>query len=318
MLCGEERYSMGQAVRQIMTRMDDGARELNLQTLKNPEAHDVINACETLPFFAEQRVVRVSELSADCATALANYVGNAPETTLLLLLFPGKPNAQSPLYKNLLKLERVVEFAPFTPERAAAFLQKRAKAQAATLDRAAAQRLIQWIGTDLTALESALTRLIDYAGPNGRVTLEAVENSVPAPVEATVFSILDALIAGNQKAAVFGLTDLIKNGGDSPMGLAAFFAGRIKQMLMAKQLLLSGQGDQSVIKALGGNPYAAKKTLQNAKKCTLQQLVKGLEAFSSVDSLQKQGIMKDEDALFLAFFSFCQTSAQGSGAAGGK
>lgn len=310
LLCGEESYSQEQAVRQLLGRMDESTRDLNVTTLKNPEAHEVINACDTLPFFSERRMVRVVDLSADAATGLSEYAQKVPETTILLLIFTSKPNAQSALYKALAKADRVVEFERFTPERATAFLEKRASAQGASLDRVAARRLIERVGTSLGALESTLTRLIDYAGPNGRVSVEAVEACVPAPVEATVFSILDALISGNRRTAVTGLTELIKSGADSPMRLASFFEGRLKQMLIAKQMLSAGETEQSIIKALGGSPYAAKKTVQNARKCTLGQLVSGIENFSSVDALQKQGAIKDDDALFLAFFSFSNAAAK--------
>ncbi len=303
LLYGEEAYSREQAVRQITAAIDGAARELNVQPLKNPEPGDVINACETLPFFSERRLVIVTELSADTAAALADYAGGVPETTVLLILYAGRPNAQGALFKALAKAGRAVEFERFAPERAVAFLEKRAAAQGSSIDRQAARRLVERVGTDLTALESTLTRLVDYVGCGNRVLTEAVMACVPAPVEATVFSILDALLAGNKRVAVTGLTELIKSGADTSMRLASFFEGRLKQMLIAKQMLAAGQTDQAVIKALGGSPYAAKKTVQNAKKCTMERLVHAIEAFASVDWRQKQGVMKDDDALLLAFFT---------------
>lgn len=303
LLYGEEPYSRAQAILQAEACIDEAARTLNVQRLKNPEPHEVINACETLPFFAERRLVCASELSADCATALAAYVEKTPETTLLLLLYAGKPNAQSALLKTLSKADRAVEFERFSPERAVAFLEKRAAAQGASIDRLAARQLVERAGVDLALLESTLARLIDYAGVGARVTVAAVEACVPPSVEANVFAILDALMAGNRRAAVTGLTELIRSGADTPMRLASFFEGRIKQMLIAKQLLHAGQSEQSAIKALGGSPYAAKKTVQNAKKCSTQRLTDALEAFASVDWQQKQGTRRDDDALLLAFYS---------------
>ena len=303
LLYGEEAYSREQAVRHLTAAIDGAARELNVQPLKNPEPGDVINACETLPFFSERRLVIVSDLSADAAAALAGYAGGVPETTVLLLLYAGKPNVQGALFKALAKAGRTVEFERFTPERAAAFLEKRAAAQGASIDRLAARRLIERAGTDLNTLESMLARLIDYAGCGNPVLPEAVAACVPAPVEATVFSILDALLAGNKRAAVSGLTELIKSGADTSMRLASFFEGRLKQMLIAKQMLAAGQNDQAAARALGGSPYAAKKTVQNAKKCTMERLIRAIEAFAAVDWQQKQGLMKDDDALLLAFFT---------------
>ena len=304
LLFGEEPYSRSQAVRQTVALIDESTRSLNVERLKNPAPATVIDACEALPLFSERRAVIVSELSADAAATLADYALHTPETTVLLLLYATKPNAQSPLFKALAGRDRTVEFAPFSPERAATFVAKRAAAQGAEIDRAAVRKLVERVGPDLMLLESTLSRLVDYAGPGRAVTVRAVEACVPAPTEATVFQILDALLAGNKRTAVTGLMELIKSGAESPMRLASFFAGRIKLMITAKQLLSAGMSEQSVVSALGGSPFAAKKTIQNARKCTLAQLVRGLEAFSDVDYLQKQGLRKDSDALLLAFYSF--------------
>lgn len=306
LLYGEEAYSRDQAVRQISALVDEAARALNVQRLKNPEPAAVIDACETLPFFSARRLVVVNELSADTANALCGYVETVPDTTMLLILYSGKPNAQSALFKQLGKAGRAVEFAAFSPERAAAFVEKRAASIGTSIERQAVRKLVERAGTNLALLESTLARLADYAGSGNPVTIRAVETCVPAPVEATVFTILDALIAGNRRTAVAGLMELIKSGADTPMRLASFFEGRIKQMLIAKQLLGAGIAEQSIVKTLGGSPYAAKKTVQNARKCTSEQLVRALEAFGDVDALQKQGACKDADALLMAFFSFLQ------------
>ena len=300
LLCGEEPYSRERAVEQVCAAVDGAARELNVQVLKNPPLEEAVNAAETLPFFAERRVVVLRELPADTASALSDYVGKAPDTTLLLIDQPGKPAAASPLYKAMKALDRVVEFLPFSPERAAAFAEKRAAALDSALGRAAGRMLVERLGTDLSALENGVGMLAGYVGPGGRITPAAVEKCIPPSPEYTVFHILDCLVAGNKHDGIMELSHLLKTGADTSMRLASFFEGRIKQMVTAKRLLETGQTEQQAIKSLGGSPYAAKKTVQNAKRCTLRRLTEALCAFASVDYQQKMGALKDDDALLLA------------------
>ncbi|MEG1523783.1 MAG: DNA polymerase III subunit delta [Clostridia bacterium] len=302
LLFGAEPYSREHAVRQLIATVDSATRDLNVQVLRNPLPEDVMGAGETLPFFAKKRVVIIRELSADCASALANYVAKMPQTTLLLIEQPGKPNVQSTLYKMLHSLDRTVEFSSFEPDRAIAFIEKRAKERGVDIDRTATRRMVDWFGTDLSLLENTLYSLAGYVGEQGCITLKTVETCVTPASEFKIFSVLDDLIAGNKRDAVRQLLSMIKSGADTAMRLSAFFEGRIRQMVQAKRMLLAGEREQAIAKTLGGSPYAAKKTVHNAKKCRLEQLVSALEAFAAVDWQQKQGMMKDDDALMIAIF----------------
>ncbi len=302
-LCGQEPYVRERAVKKVLSLLNADLKDMNAQVLTNPAASDVINACETLPLFDLRRVVIVRELAADAATALADYAPNVPDTAVLLIEVRGAPNTASALYKALNKEDRVVLCEPFTADRAADFLLKRAREAGGTIDRNAARMLIERLGTDLSQLENALNRLMGFVGQGSTVDIAAVETCVDPPVDASVFRILDALVAGNKRAAISELTALVQSGADTSMRLAAFFFGRVRQMLTARRLLDEKRGEQEIVRALGGSAYAAKKTVQNARKCTAKQLANALEALRDVDYCQKQGVMKDDDALLMALLN---------------
>ena len=279
-------------------------RELNVQRLRQPTAADVLNASETLPLFADKRMVVVEELDADAAETLAAYIPKTPETSVLLVVKNGKALATSALYKAFSEFDRAVEFRAFDPkegpDEAREFIDACAAACGSTIEPGAARLVLDWVGYDQGTLETTVIRLCDYAGRGKRVTMEDVRACVPPSTEQTVFQILDRLVAGNRKGAVTALFTLLKSGADSSMRLASFFTGQLRSMLLARQWLDRGKSEQAVIKELGGNPYAAKMLVQKAKKCTLAQIVSAMELFSDVDWLQKTGTMKDDDAMLLA------------------
>jgi DNA polymerase-3 subunit delta len=242
----------------------------------------------------------VTEFDADTANALVDYAAHVPESTALVFVRPGKAPASNPLYKALLALDRAVSFDPLSPEQAQAFLQKRGKEHGIPLDSAAANRMIQYLGVDLGALENTLQQLGAYVGFGNRVTISAVEACVSPSSEYKVFSVMDQLWAGNKKQGIRELAALIGDPAESAMGLATLFERNVRTVLNAKQLQLGGKNEAEISAALGVAPFVAQKASKNAKKRSLEQLVRMLEDFIAIEWKQKQGLAKAEEALLLA------------------
>ena len=298
--CGEDAYSLDKGVRAVVGRTNPDLRDMNVQRLRSPAPADVINAAETLPFFDETRVVAVLEFDADAANALAEYALKTPETTVLLFMRGGKAPAGNPLYKALDKAGRAVSFDPLTTSQAEAFLQKRGRENGVPLDRDAGRLLVQFLGTDLGALENTLLRLGAYVGFGNRVTYETVKTCVNPSSEYKVFAIMDKLWAGNKREGLAELAGLVDDPSESAIGLATLFERNLRAVVNAKQLLLGGKTEAQIVSALGVAPFIAKKAIRNAKKRSLRQLTASMEAFGSVEWRQKQGEAKAEEALVLA------------------
>ena len=303
-LHGNEPYSRNAAVQKALATMDGPMGELNVQRLRQPLAADVINACETLPLFCDKRMIVASELDADAAEALTAYIPRTPETSVLLVIRAGKAVATSAFYKAFSSLDRAVEFKAFDPkegpDEAREFIDACAAACGSTIEPGAARLVLDWVGYDQGTLETTVIRLCDYAGRGKRVTMEDVRACLPPSPEQTVFQILDRLVAGNRKGALTALVGLRKDGAYTSMQLASIIAGQLRQMLLARQWLDQGKNEQAAAKELGGSPYAAKMTVQKAKKCTLAQIVPAMELFSDIDWQQKTGTVRDDDAMLMA------------------
>jgi len=269
--------------------------------MDNPASDAVIAACETLPFFDRIRIITVQDMIVEEEGKLAAYAPKMPDSALLLLVRRGNAAKTGVLYKALEKLDRVVEFPRCDEGRAISFVLKRAKEANALLDRPTAVALVDIAGVDMASLENAVRKLAAFA--NGQpITREMIARCITPSPEYSIFQILEAFLAGNLKGGLTMLQTELHEGSQSPLAVAAFMEGRAKQMLAARQMLDAHKSEQEIIRMLGGNAYAAKKTVAAARKSSAERLKTALIAFADVDSNLKQGILRDDDSLLIAIY----------------
>ena len=113
LLCGEEAYLRNQYKKRLKDAMTDEGDTMNYSYYEgkdvNPRA--VIDMAETLPFFAERRVLMIenSGFFKNKCDELADYVSSIPESTCLIFV-ETEIDKRSRLYKEVKKYGRVVEF----------------------------------------------------------------------------------------------------------------------------------------------------------------------------------------------------------------
>jgi len=98
------------------------------------------------------------------------------------------------------------------------------------------------------------------------------------------------------------LAEAMKTGRENPLRVAAFLEGRLKQMLIARELLDEKRPRPEIIKAMGGNPKAAEIALKNAQNYRTERLRAAVAAFAEINARMKQGTMNETDALILAIY----------------
>ena len=98
------------------------------------------------------------------------------------------------------------------------------------------------------------------------------------------------------------LTEAMKSGQENPLRVATFLEGRLKQMLIARELLDEKRPRPEIIRTLGGNPKAAEIALKNAQQFPLERLKNAVAAFARINADMKQGLLNESDALLMAIY----------------
>lgn len=306
LLEGAEELTKQQAIDRVTALLDPGFLDLNLKRAKEPDVSAVLDAAHAVPVFDALCVTIFTDFD-DAALYEGLETRKALDALFAssdaITLFVRRGSAKETDFVRLFKEKgRVVSFEPFSEDRAREMCMRLCAKRGVRLDRPEAFQLVDMVGTDAYRLQNEISKLCDYVGSGGTVTRDVLKTVVTPSVEYEVFPMLNALLAGNKKAAMRMLTEAIHDGQENPLRVATFLEGRLKQMLIAKELMEDKRPRPEIIKTLGGNPKAAEMTVKNAQKFPLQKLKNAVAAFARINADMKQGLMNESDALLLAIY----------------
>ena len=311
LLLGAEELTKQEAVDRVLALLDPSFTDMNLHKLKSPTARDLLNAADQLPFFDAFHIVLVSEWSdADLYDGLAAEDKKAPGTLNrffalpdAIVLFVRRGDQKETSFSKLFSArDRLVKFDALTPDRAAKFCIREAALKNTKIDDRTAKALIDMVGADAYRLRNELSKAAGYVGSGGTITKDTLDTVVTASTEYNAFKMLDALVAGNKKAAMRMLESVIGTGKESPMGVAGFLEGRLRLMLIAREMLDQKRPRSEILSRIGGSPYAADNAIKSVQRLTAAQLKNAVAAFAEVNALVKSGERDERNALFYAIY----------------
>ena len=306
LLEGAEELTKQQAIDRIVSLLEPGFIDLNLKRQKEPDISAVLDAAYAVPVFDALCVTIFTDFD-DAALYEGLETRKALDAlfaaTDAVTLFVRRGSAKETDFVRLFKEKgRVVSFEPFSEDRAREMCMRLCARRGVRLDRPEAFQLVDMVGTDAYRLNNEISKLCDYVGSGGTITRDVLKTVVTSSVEYEIFPMLNALLAGNKKVAMRMLTEAMKAGQENPLRVATFLEGRLKQMLIAKEMLEDKRPRPEILKALGGSPKAAEMTLKNAQKFPLDRLKAAVAAFARINADMKQGLMNESDALILAIY----------------
>ena len=311
LLLGSEELTKQEALDRVLALLDPGFADMNLHRLKEPEAKELLGAADQLPFFDAFHIVVVSDWSdADLFEGITaeekkrkgtiDRFFSLPDA---IVLFVRRGDAKETNFTRMFSgRDRVVRFDALTPDRAAKFCLREAAQKGAVIDDRTARALIDMVGTDAYRLRNELSKAAGFVG-SGKAITQAVLGSVVTPsAEYNAFKMLDALLAGNKKAAARMLEPVLSVGKESPMGIAGFLEGRLRLMLIAREMLDRKRPRAEIVSRIGGSLYAADAAIKSAQKQSSDTLKNAVASFAEINALVKEGACDERNALFTAIY----------------
>jgi DNA polymerase-3 subunit delta len=283
---GPDSYSRHQALQRLRAELDqDGMLGANTTVLdaKGLTLPALTMVCDAAPFLSEHRLVHVQGLLARVEAApsptsrhgrraksagsgddegvgwlaLADYVERMPPTTVLVLE-DGELRSGNPLLTALKPKARVEGFPRLSTHQLEGWIARRARELGVIFDKPALMRLAEATPSDLTEdrqwhglwwLAAEIEKLTLFAG-GGRITEEDVERLVPAVLQTRVYTLADAVVRREREAALTALERLLMAGQPAPV-LLTTIAGRLRQLLLLRELLAGGVPEPEIRERLG-------------------------------------------------------------------
>jgi DNA polymerase-3 subunit delta len=250
---------------------------------------EVQNACNTIPFMAQRRMVIVHGLLSRLAAAkngkpgekhdwqkryveqLADYLTHLPETTRLIFVEPKQLSDDHPILRQAQKddLGYVRAFAP--PKDPVQWARRRANAKGGELSTQVALALVQAVGDDQRLLDQEIEKLLVYTNRERAVEIDDVAVLVPYAQEAVIFDAVDALGQRDGATAARLVHNLLDHGND-PLYLFAMIVRQFRLLIQIKELAGEGLDPPTIAKAIKLHPYPTRKLFIQARNFSQEQL----------------------------------------------
>jgi DNA polymerase-3 subunit delta len=318
-LFGTDDFSLRHELEEIKSTLGD-RESLSLNTTaldgRRLTASQLIDACNTVPFLANCRLVIVEGLlerfESSATTkrplisewqALIDFLPVKPPTTVLVFI-DGKLAKNNPMLKKMAKSATMHGFPALKGPGLQQWILSRVAAQGATISPRAVRPLIETAGEDLWVLANEIDKLSLYA--RGRQIEEAdVQQVASSAREANIFAMVDAVAEKRLPAAMRVLHQLLGEG-TPPTHLLTMMGRQVRLMVQAKELgrqrlSLEEKRDQL---GLSWN-FPIDRLLSQSADYSKERLLAIYEKILETDLAIKTGKWRDDLALDLLVVEVC-------------
>ncbi|MCL2236478.1 MAG: DNA polymerase III subunit delta [Defluviitaleaceae bacterium] len=307
---GTEAFLMRHWQKRLVEALAPDANSFNMEVLdgKTP-AKDIIASAETLPFMAEHRLIILKNTGLfetgrkDDAEALAKYIPDIPETTVILFA-EEKVDKRGKLYKRVKESGLVMEAATPSEADLADWAMKMCASRGKKLGRAAAAHMMRSTTLDMQLLHNELEKLIAHAGDGEEITVADIDAVCTKSLDVKIFAMMDAVGAGNARASTKMYRDMMTLG-ESPFYILSMIARQYRFYIQCSHMAGKGSRAPEIAKTLGQHPFAVENFIKGSRGKFMPALLNALNQCLETDYAIKSGQMNDATAVETLIIKLC-------------
>ena len=212
LLYGEEAYLKHQYKNKLKNALlpEDDTMNFSRFEGKGTEIPKVIDLAETMPFFADRRVILLENTGffKNKADALADYMGSLPDY-LVLIFVEEEVDKRNRMYKAVQKQGRAVEFARQDEKTLMTWVLGMMKKEGKKITRQDMEDFFEKTGTDMGNISQELEKLLSYTMGRDVITRADIEAVCTTQITNRIFEMIRAVTEKKQRKALDLYQDLL-------------------------------------------------------------------------------------------------------------
>lgn len=319
---GKEEYLMRKTINTIKAKYINPLFEtLNYIHIdeKQSDFEDILNACETLPFMGDKKVVIVNDIEKmvendndDLSKKLSKYIEEI-DNHVILILVDKRNNLKktTSIYKKAKKLDKVVEFENLKGRDINSWVEDTAKKKSKTISSSNINYFLNKsayskYGSDknLYDIENEFSKVLAYS-QDDEITRENIDMVLVKTLDNNIFNLLKNISDRNSYQALksFGEICSLKE----PVQKVVYMIIRhLRLLLIYKLYREKGYSENETRSKIKVSPYEFKNIAYQSRGFTQERLVTALEETLSLDIKQKTSSFDDKLALEILIVKLCK------------
>lgn len=319
---GEEEYLMRQAIVLLKEKYIDSSFEtLNYVNIDEKESdfETILNACETLPFMGEKKMVVINDIEKliendndDLSKKLSKYIEGLDSFVLLLMI--DKNNSlkkTTSIYKKAKKMGIVIDFDGLKGRDINNWVlntvkEKNKGISGSNINYFLNKSTYSKYGTskNLYDIENELLKVISYSEKD-EISKENIDMVLIKTLDNNIFDLLKYISERNSDQAIVIFNEIHEM--KEPIQRVVYMVIRhLRLLLMYKLYKEKGYSENDARSKMKISPYEFKNISRQSTGFTKERLVIALDEILTLDVKQKTSSLDDKLALEILIVKLCK------------
>lgn len=305
LLFGEEAYLRKQYRDRLKSAIiGDDTMNYHYYEGKNISVGEVIDLAETMPFFAERRLIVIenSGLFKSGGEQLAEYLSAQAETVYFVFV-ETEVDKRSKLYKAAQSKGSVVEFGEQDEATLKRWILGMMKKEGKNISQNALQYLLEKTGTDMENIRKETEKLFCYCLDKDAIEIADIEEICVKRLSSHIFDMVSAIADKKQTLALELYYELLALK-EPPMRILFLIARQFNMLLQVKELHKKGFQNKAIGERVGLPGFIAGKYVTQAGRFSKEELRAAVEACVEAEEAIKTGKMNDNMSVELLIIKY--------------
>ena len=266
---------------------------------KELDVDELIRLADTMPFFAERRLILVEDSGffKSASDALVQYLPSMPDTTILLFV-ETEVDKRNRLYKNVKDMGYAAELNRQHSAQLARWAGGNLTREQKKITKHTMELFLSMAGDDMENIRMELEKLISYTLGREVITDEDVLAVCTVQVTNRIFEMVSAIVNRQPRKAMDLYEDLLTLK-EPPMRILFLIARQFNQLLQVKDLMGKGMDKGTIASKLKMQPFVVGKTMPQARQFGREQILSYVEFCVETEEAVKSGRLQDRLAVEL-------------------
>lgn len=271
---------------------------------KGADVNEIISIADTMPFFAEKRLVVVenSGFFKKADEKMLEYLNHLSESTVLVFV-EEETDKRGKMFKKAKELGYVCELAVQTPATLGKWIVGILQQEGKKITKETLDYFLAVSGTDMSTISNELEKLISYTAGREVVMQKDISEVCSVLAVSKIFDMVDAMGNKNRVKALEFYYDMIEVR-EPPMRILYMLSRQFRMILEAKELLRNGMDRKAIAEKLALAPFIVNKVLRQSEKFKEEDIKEALEECLRTEEDIKNGRMEDKTGVEMILIKY--------------
>ena len=295
LLYGEEAYLKRQYRDRLTKAMvsEDDTMNCSYYEGKNIPVGEVIDLAESMPFFADCRLIVVEDSGffKNASPELADYIKELSGAAHFVFI-EREVDKRGKLFKAVKGKGRIVELAKQNEATLVKWVAGGVRQEGKQISEPTIHYFLTKVGTDMGNIQKELEKLFSYTLEKEQIDREDIDEICTGQISNQIFAMVDAVAEKKQRKALDYYYDLLALK-EPPMRILYLLSRQFKILLEVKDLSMRGYGSKEISTRVGVPFFAMSKYQQQTRAFKMQELKDILETSAQTEEQVKTGRLDD-------------------------